>query len=57
MSLPIEFKPKKNFSLIRLGRDNDGGYLIGFNSVKSAKTLISFGRLFIIIFMTLYQIV
>ena len=45
MSLPIEFKPKKNFSLIRLGRDNDGGYLIGFNSIKSAKTLISFGIL------------
>lgn len=45
MSLPIEFKPKKNFSLIRLGRDNDGGYLIGFNTIKNAKSLISFGIL------------
>ena len=45
MSLPIEFKPKKNFSLIRLGRDNDGGYLIGFNTIKKAKSLISFGIL------------
>ncbi len=45
MSLPIEFKPKKNFSLIRFGRDNDGGYLIGFNTIKNAKSLISFGIL------------
>ena len=45
MSLPVEFKPKKNFSLVRFGRDNDGGYLIGLNTVQSAKSLISFGIL------------
>ena len=45
MSLPAEYKPKKNFSLIRLGRDNDGGYLIGYNTIKNTKSLISFGIL------------
>ena len=45
MSLPIEFKPKKNYSLIRLGRNNDGGYLIGYNTVQNAQSLISFGIL------------
>lgn len=45
MSLPAGYKPKKNFSLIRLGRDNDGGYLIGYNTIKNTKSLISFGIL------------
>tara|TARA_Y100000591_G_C21838061_1_gene703846 strand:+ start:1519 stop:2265 length:747 start_codon:yes stop_codon:yes gene_type:complete len=45
MSLPAVFKPKKNFSLVRLGRNNDGGYLIGNNSIKNSKCLISFGIL------------
>ena len=45
MSLPIEFKPKKNFSLIRLGRNNDGGYLIGNNTIKNTKSLLSLGIL------------
>lgn len=45
MSLPTIFKPKKNFSLVRLGRNNDGGYLIGYNSIKNAKCLVSFGIL------------
>lgn len=43
MSFPIIFKPKKKFKLIRLGRDYDGGYLIGDNSLQNTKTLISFG--------------
>jgi hypothetical protein len=43
MSLPINFKPKKNFKLIRVGRDNDGGYLCGLNSIIAAKNLISLG--------------
>lgn len=43
MSLPIIFKPKKKFKLIRLGRNYDGGYLIGENSLQNTKTLISFG--------------
>ncbi len=41
--LPKNFKPKKNYDLIRLGKNNDGGYLVERNSVKNSKTLISFG--------------
>tara|TARA_B110000483_G_scaffold237221_1_gene311629 strand:+ start:515 stop:1258 length:744 start_codon:yes stop_codon:yes gene_type:complete len=43
MSLPIIFKPKKNYKLKRIGRDNDGGYLVGNKSLISSKTLISLG--------------
>lgn len=43
MSLPILFKPKKNYKLIRVGKDNDGGYLLGLNSILSSNYLISFG--------------
>ena len=43
MSLPIIFKPKKNYKLKRIGRDNDGGYLVGSKSLMSSKTLISLG--------------
>ena len=45
MSLPISFKPKKNYKLIRLGRDNDGGYLVGSKTIKETKSLLSFGIL------------
>jgi hypothetical protein len=45
MSLPEIFKPKKNFELIRFGRDNDGGYLVSKKTVLETKTLISFGIL------------
>ena len=41
--LPKEFKPKYLYDLIRLGRNNDGGYLIGKNSVLDSSALISFG--------------
>ena len=41
--LPKNFKPKKNYDLIRLGKNNDGGYLVEKNSIKNSKTLISFG--------------
>jgi hypothetical protein len=41
--LPKNFRPKKNYDLIRLGRNNDGGYLVEKNSIKNSKTLISFG--------------
>jgi len=41
--LPKIFKPKKNFSLIRVGKNYDGGYLVDPNSVMKCKTLISFG--------------
>ena len=32
--LPKNFKPKKNYDLIRLGKNNDGGYLVEKNSIK-----------------------
>jgi hypothetical protein len=41
--LPKIFKPKNEYDLIRLGQDNDGGYLIEKNSLSDAKSLISFG--------------
>ena len=43
MSLPIIFKPKKKFKLVRLGKNHDGGYLVGENSIKNSDILISFG--------------
>jgi hypothetical protein len=41
--LPNEFDPKFVFDLLRIGRNNDGGYLVERNSIKQSKTLISFG--------------
>ena len=41
--LPKNFKPKNEYNLIRLGRNNDGGYLVEKNSFNEAKSLISFG--------------
>lgn len=45
MSLPLSFKPSKNFDLTRLGRSNDGGYLVTINTIMETETLISFGIL------------
>lgn len=45
MSLPKILKPKKNYHLIRCGRNFDGGYLLTKNSILKTKTLISFGIL------------
>ena len=42
-NLPKSFKPKYNFDLIRLGRNNDGGYLVGKNTIKNTENLISIG--------------
>ena len=33
MPLPINFKPKHSYKLIRLGSDCDGGYLVDEKSV------------------------
>ena len=44
--LPKELKPKYLYDLIRLGRNNDGGYLVEKNSFESSKALISFGLSF-----------
>ena len=41
--LPKQFKPNHLYDLIRLGRNNDGAYLVGKNSVLNANALISFG--------------
>ena len=37
------FKPKKEYELTRLGKKNDGGYLVGIQTVKESQCLISFG--------------
>ena len=37
------FKPKSSYELIRLGKDNDGGYLVCPNSISKSTKLISFG--------------
>ena len=43
MALPSFLKPKKTYLLERIGKNNDGGYLVGPNSVKEAKYLVSLG--------------
>jgi hypothetical protein len=41
--LSKEFKPKYLYDLLRVGKNNDGGYLVESNSIQTAKSLISFG--------------
>mgnify|MGYP001174994827 CR=1 FL=1 len=41
--LPNNFKPDRLYKLIRVGKDNDGGYLVCENSVNNSNILISFG--------------
>jgi hypothetical protein len=41
--LSKEFKPKYLYDLLRIGKNNDGGYLVESNSIQTAKSLISFG--------------
>ena len=43
MAFPYFLKPQKTYALTRIGRDNDGGYLVGSNSIKRTKNLISLG--------------
>lgn len=40
---PKFLKPKKKVLLKRLGRENDGGYLVDINSLTASNTLISLG--------------
>lgn len=42
IKIPKIFSPFKT-ELIRIGKNNDGGYLINLNDVKKTKTLISLG--------------
>jgi hypothetical protein len=41
--LTNEFKPKYLYDLLRIGKNNDGGYLVESNSIQNTKSLISFG--------------
>ena len=43
MALDKKLNPKKNFNLIRCGRNNDGGYLVSNKTILEAKTLIENG--------------
>jgi hypothetical protein len=43
MPIPSILDPKKKYKLIRIGRNNDGGYLVGENSLKKTEILLSFG--------------
>ena len=41
--LPLTFKPKALFDLVRIGKSNDGGYLVCKKAAKQSEFLISFG--------------
>ncbi len=41
--LTKEFKPGGLYDLVRLGKNNDGGYLVCKNSIEVSDYLISFG--------------
>ena len=43
MMIPKDFKPKFQYDLIRLGKNNDGGYLVEKNSIIDSDKLISAG--------------
>lgn len=43
MPLSKYFKPKFSYDLVRIGKNNDGGYLIDFNSFKKSASLLSLG--------------
>jgi hypothetical protein len=43
MALNKIFSPSAKYKLIRLGKNNDGGYLVGENSILQSNYLISFG--------------
>ena len=40
MSFDKILKPKYNYDLIRIGRDNDGGYLVEKSRLKIRKVLL-----------------
>ena len=41
--LPKEFKPDGLFDLVRVGKNNDGGYLISKKNLEKSEYLLSFG--------------
>ena len=40
---PSNFKPQGEFNLLRIGGDNDGGYLVESASIEKTEALISMG--------------
>ena len=42
-TLPLKLKPRFETELIRLGKKNDGGYLISKKSLDTSNKLYSFG--------------
>ena len=43
LNLPKYFQPKFTSKLIRLGRNNDGGYVVSEDAIKASDSLYSFG--------------
>ena len=43
MVFSLIFKPKNKYSLDRIGKENDGGYLINRESIFKSNFLLSFG--------------
>ena len=43
MGISNILKPKLKYQLQRVGKNNDGGYLVGINTIKQSKVLISYG--------------
>ena len=43
MILDNKLKPRFTYKLTRIGKNNDGGYLVGLNSIKKTNVLISLG--------------
>ena len=41
--LPKSYKPDGSFDLIRLGSDNDGGYLVDPKSIENSAALLALG--------------
>tara|TARA_B100001063_G_C16622852_1_gene481640 strand:+ start:18 stop:809 length:792 start_codon:yes stop_codon:yes gene_type:complete len=41
--LPEKFRPNHNYDLIRIGKENDGGYLVSKKSLNNSELLISAG--------------
>ena len=41
--LPLVFKPKHEYDLIRLGGNFDGGYLVEKSSIEKSQSLITLG--------------
>ena len=41
--LPLFLRPIKGADLVRIGRDNDGGYLVDKRSIISSEFLLGFG--------------